>query len=88
MTTFYFVTQDSDCIWDDGEGCDLPDLMSAIAQAKNILAEMAADGIPQKHGERLVVEIAGSDKLPIVRLALLMEISYPAIQEEGGDHSQ
>ncbi|TXI02945.1 MAG: hypothetical protein E6Q76_14715 [Rhizobium sp.] len=85
MTTFYFTTQDSECVLDEGEECDLPDLLSAIEQAKEILAEMAFDGIPRKNGEQLIVEIARSDKRPVARLSLKMEISYLVVPDGVGE---
>ncbi|WP_271022950.1 hypothetical protein [Rhizobium sp. RCAM05973] len=87
MTTFYFTTQDSECARDDGEGCDLPDLVSAIDEAKNVLSEMAADGIPRKDGQQLLVEILNGEKVPVVRLTLRLEISFVAIEEGAGKHT-
>jgi len=80
MTVFYFLTRDSESAWEDENGLDFPDLLAAVDEAKKILAEMAADGIPRKDGERLVVEIAGPDRIPVVQLALTMTISYVAVE--------
>lgn len=82
MTTFYFGTQDSDCALDEGEGCELPDLVSAIDEAKKILSEMAADGIPRKDGQELVVEILDVRRIPVVRLALALTVSFVAFQDD------
>lgn len=35
---------------------------------------------PQNNEERLVVEIAGSDRFPVVQLFLVMEILYLAVE--------
>ncbi|WP_162703910.1 DUF6894 family protein [Rhizobium sp. SYY.PMSO] len=82
MTTFYFHTRDRESVLEDDQGQDFPDLICAIDEAKRILAEMAADGIPQRGGERLVVEIARSDKVALVQLALTMEIAYLALEQD------
>ena len=87
MTTFYFTTQDSECAWDDGEGCDLPDLLSAIDEAKNVLSEMAADGIPRKDGQQLLVEILNAERVPVVRLTLRLEISFVAVEDGTEKHA-
>ncbi|MDK4700960.1 MULTISPECIES: DUF6894 family protein [unclassified Rhizobium] len=83
MTTFYFATKDRETVLDDDEGQDLPDLISAVDEAKRILAEMALDGIPNKNGEYLAVEIARSDRISVVRLTLTMEITYLALKDDG-----
>lgn len=57
MSTFYFRIHDLDTVLGIDEGYDFPDLMSAIAEGKRVLAEMAVDGIPHDEGKRLVVEM-------------------------------
>ncbi|MFJ6322183.1 MULTISPECIES: DUF6894 family protein [unclassified Rhizobium] len=84
MTRFYFRTRDSESVLDDDQGQDLPDLLQAVDEARRILAEMAADDIPKKNGERLFVEVAGRDRIAVVRLALTMEISYLAENNDVG----
>ncbi|OWW04879.1 hypothetical protein ATY81_02615 [Rhizobium sp. R72] len=86
MTTFYFTTQDSERALDDGESYDLPDLLSAIDEAKNVLSEMAADGIPRNDGQQLLVEILNSERVPVVRLTLGLEIAFIAVEKGDEEH--
>ncbi|TCL63281.1 hypothetical protein [Rhizobium sp. BK251] len=76
MSIFYFKTEDLDTVSLGDNGYDFPDLMSAIHEAKRLLAEMALDGIPEQSGKRLSVEVSNAQRIPIAKLSLELTISY------------
>lgn len=76
MSTFYFKTEDLETILQGDNGYDFPDRMSAIHEAKRLLAEMALDGIPEHSGKCLSVEVSNAQHIPIATLSLELTISY------------
>ena len=78
MSAFYFKTHDNDGTVAGDRSFEFPDLLSAIEEAKHVLAEMALDGLPSAPERRLSIEVQNSDHLPIVSLQLELKISYLA----------
>ena len=76
MSAFYFKTQDNDGTAAADLPFEFPDLLSAIEEAKHVLAEMALDGLPSAPERRLSIEVQNSERLPIVSLQLELKISY------------
>ncbi|MDR7146339.1 DUF6894 family protein [Rhizobium sp. BE258] len=76
MSAFYFKTHDNDGTVPADRAFEFPDLISAVEQAKRVLAEMALDGLPSAPGERLSIEVQNGQRMPIVNLELELTISY------------
>jgi len=83
MALFYFKVVDNDGTIPADDGFDFPDLMSAVRQAKIVLAEMALDGLPQDPEKALEIEVQNAGHFPVVRLRLELKVDYltgPAVK--------
>jgi len=76
MTAFYFNVIDNDGTIPADDPFDFPDLMTAIRQAKIVLAEMALDGLPQDPVKALEIEVQNGDQMPVVRMKLELKIQW------------
>lgn len=76
MSVFYFKTYDNDGTVPADLPFEFPDLLSAVEEAKNVLAEMALDGLPRSPGRKLSIEVQNGERLPIVNLQLELRIDY------------
>ena len=79
MAAFYFKVIDNDGTNPADDAFDFPDLLSAVRQAKVVLAEMALDGLPQEPLGALEIEVQNSHRLPIVRMRLELKIQYQQV---------
>ncbi|PZM10729.1 DUF6894 family protein [Rhizobium tubonense] len=78
MSKFYFKTNDNDGTWPGDSSFEFPTLMTAIEQAKKVLAEMAMDGIPDGNGRELSVEVENNDHQAVVVVSLVLNVEYMA----------
>jgi hypothetical protein len=78
MAKFYFNTRDNDGMLAGDSPFDYPSLTAAIEQAKNVLAEMALDGIPDGNGRQLSVEVENDDHQPIVTVSIELKVDFPS----------
>lgn len=76
MTTFYFAVNDLDEKVDVDLPFDFNDLSAAIDYAREILSDMALDGIPAASGARKSVIVLGPDKVPIAAVSLRLSVDY------------
>lgn len=77
MAKFYFNTSDNDGLMQGDSPFDYPSLTAAIEQAKNVLAEMALDGIPDRHGSRFSVAVEDDQHQPIVTVSIELRVDFP-----------
>ena len=70
MSVYYFVPVDDEGTYESPEPFEHSSLAGAVAQAQELLAEMAMDGIPARHGEEITIEVRDAQHLPVVRLSL------------------
>lgn len=76
MAAFYFNVIDNDGTIPADDAFDFPDLIAAIRQAKIVLAEMALDGLPEDPVKALEIEVLNSDRMPVVRMKLELQIQW------------
>ncbi|MGR9170999.1 DUF6894 family protein [Rhizobium sp. KDH_Rht_773_N] len=76
MSHFYFKTMDNDGTIPGDLPFEFPDLFAAVEEAKHVLAEMALDGLPQRPGGTLGIEVQNGDRSAIVRLRLELKVDY------------
>ena len=53
-----------------------PELMSAVRQAKVVLAEIARDGLPASSVKALVIEVQNADHKPAVGMKLELQTQW------------
>jgi len=82
MTSFYFAVNDLDEACEVDLAFEFNDLSAAVDYAREILSDMALDGIPAVPGARKVVTVLGPDKVPIATVSLRLSVEYPG-REEG-----
>lgn len=70
MSVYYFVPVDNEGAYESPEPFEHSSLSHAIAQAHELLTEMAMDGIPNQHGEEIAIEVRDARHVAIVRLSL------------------
>jgi hypothetical protein len=58
---------------------EFPDLLSAIEEAKRVLAEMALDGIPKAPGASISVEVVNAARVVVAKVGLTLNVEYPSI---------
>ncbi len=76
MAKFYFNISDKEGRSAGDSAFDYPTLAAAVDQAKCVLAEMALDGIPERDGGRISVEVADIFGHPVVTLSIVLMVDY------------
>jgi hypothetical protein len=78
MSTFQFRFKDQEGEIVSDDAYEFPDLIAAVHEAKQVLAEMALDGLPHDVGEAIWIEIVNSAGVAVVHLRLTLTIDYLA----------
>ncbi|MDX3977006.1 DUF6894 family protein [Shinella sp.] len=74
MGKYYFKIQDQDDVLQPDRSFDFADLEEAENEAKNLLAEMAVDGLPGAKLDSLSVELQDENHVPLITVRLVMEV--------------
>ncbi len=80
MPRFYFDVIDQGIVEVDEEGIDLPDLATAVDQARMMMEEMTLEATPGKTTASLVIQIRDGPTMPMVTVTATVgtkpEISF------------
>jgi hypothetical protein len=76
MSTFQFRFKDQDGEALSDDAYEFPDLNAAVHEAKQVLAEMALEGLAHDRGDAISIEIVNSAGIAVVHLRLTLTIDY------------
>lgn len=83
MPKYFFDVQDGDGLFIDEVGIELPDMDTAIREARRALADMMRDALRDQSGQAVVIRIRdGADGPVILSVSLTTELP------EGHRHGQ
>lgn len=75
MPHYFFDVQDTDGAFVDDVGMDLPDMDTAIREARRALADMVRDALKDQSGEAVLIRIRdGADGPVILTVTLTTEL--------------
>jgi len=77
MPQYYFDVQDGDGVFVDDVGLELPDMDTAIREARLALAEMVRDVLREQSGAEVVIRIRDGADGPVTLAVTLTTESPP-----------
>lgn len=66
MPLYFFDVQDTDGVFVDEVGMELPDMETAIREARRALADMVRDALKEQQGEAVLIRIRDGADGPVV----------------------
>ena len=73
MPKFYFQLLDGDGVGATETGYEFASIKAAKAEARRVLAEMAAEGLPAEPLNMLSVELFDESRRPLAEIRLILE---------------
>ncbi|MBX5165057.1 MULTISPECIES: DUF6894 family protein [unclassified Rhizobium] len=73
MPKFYFELLDRDGVGTTETGYEFASIEAAKAEARRVLAEMAAEGLPSEPLNMLSVELFDESRRPLAEIRLILE---------------
>jgi hypothetical protein len=81
MPQYFFDVQDGDGVFIDDVGMELPDMDTAIREARRALADMMRDALRDQSGQAVVIRIRdGADGPVVLSVSLRTELPDGKIQ--------
>lgn len=77
MPQYFFDVQDTDGLFVDDVGMDLPDMETAMREARRALADMVRDALKEQHGQAVLIRIRDGADGPVV-LSVTMTTELPS----------
>lgn len=77
MPHYFFDVQDTDGLFVDDVGMDLPDMETAIREARRALADMVRDVLKDQHGQAVRIRIRDGADGPVVLSVTLTTEGLP-----------
>jgi hypothetical protein len=76
MPRYYFDVRDGDDMFVDDDGMDLPDMDTAIGEARRALADMVRDSLRSEGAESVSIAIRDGAEGPVI-LSVSLQTSHP-----------
>jgi hypothetical protein len=76
MPRYYFDSRDDESFIADEIGLEFPDVEAARDEAVRGLADLARDILPEGIRRTLAIEVKDEFKRPLLRTALVFEVTY------------
>jgi len=76
MPQYFFDVQDGDGVFVDNVGLELPDMDTAIREARRALADMMRDVLRDRSGAEVIIQIRDGTEGPVI-LAVTLTTELP-----------
>ena len=83
MPKYFFDVQDGDGVFIDDAGMELPDMDTAIREARRALADMMRDALRDQSGQAVVIRIRDGAEGPVIlSVSLTTELPNGQAQDQ------